>query len=417
MLEIYKNAKCAQKICLQLLEHVEFSKATMESLKRNQHFYKGYFKKPDYYRNWVIFIKILESIKKFAKEVTQLPWYKKLNAMYYKNKYEKLIKEFEEICNALKFNITTYNTRKKEMEAQDIDDLKLVKKSSVDLKELKESPLSNCDECGSGKVIKKTFRGVEIACKIVSSNGDDDLAYKNEINIFLKLGTCPFIIGFYGLSKVDHNTVMVFDWAEYGNLKEMYTNYEIKWHTKLKLARGILNGLAFMHQCNILHHDIRCENILVTDGFEAKVSNFKHSRNISENSFEIKNLPDVVIRWLAPEMMLQTTSNYNIHCEIFSFGMTLWEIYHQKIPYENIDNIDQIKYRVLSKNRETLGIENNQLQIPRELAKIIKLAWDDDPLKRPSDMDLQLKFNELYNDYVTSKMVSPLKIKSTISNF
>ncbi|CAG8830247.1 36784_t:CDS:2, partial [Racocetra persica] len=140
------------------------------------------------------------------------------------------------------------------------------------------------------------------------------------------------------------------------------------------IARGILNGLAFMHQSNILHRDIRCENILITGGFEARVSNFKYSHDVSEKSSEIKNFPDV-IRWLAPEMMLETPSYYDFPCETYS--------------------------------RETLGIENDNLQIPRELAEIIKLAWDDNPLKRPSDMDLQLKFKKLYDDHIASKVLSP----------
>ncbi|CAG8741990.1 24696_t:CDS:2, partial [Dentiscutata erythropus] len=262
MLVIYENAKCAQKICSALLERVEYSKTAMESLKRNQHCYEEYFKKQDYYNNWVKFINILEDIKKFAKEVTQLPWYKKYtNGIEIKNKFEKLIKEFEEICEAINFKRTMYNAEKKEMEAKDVtDDLELLKKTVATLK-------SDIERINS---------------QLPSGNTSEKPS----------------------VPRIDPN-----------ELKELS------------------------------YSDVRSSK-KVTDGFEARVSNFKHSCNISESSSEIKNLPDV-IRWLAPEMMLQTTNNYNIH------------------------------------------------------------SWDDDPLKRPSDTELQLRFKKLYDDHITSKMVSP----------
>ncbi|CAG8844422.1 24668_t:CDS:2, partial [Racocetra persica] len=74
--------------------------------------------------------------------------------------------------------------------------------------------------------------------------------------------------------------VMIYDWAAYGNLREMYLKYDIGWSTKLQFARDIFNGLVFMHQCNLYHHDVRCENILVTDRFEPKISNVELSRTI-----------------------------------------------------------------------------------------------------------------------------------------
>ncbi|RIB12332.1 kinase-like domain-containing protein [Gigaspora rosea] len=152
----------------------------------------------------------------------------------------------------------------------------------------------------------------------------DDIKSWAEFAILHGLRTCPYIIGFHGHSKVYNNPVIVFDWASKGNLKELYTMNSIDWNTKLKIARDICNGLLFIHQCNILHHDIRCENILITENYEPKIANFRLSRTEQEVSVNIENILSI-IRWLAPEKLSQSQYDFNIKydhkCEMYSFGM------------------------------------------------------------------------------------------------
>ncbi|CAG8818204.1 27518_t:CDS:2, partial [Racocetra persica] len=136
MQTINRDAKCCQKICSALLERVDFTKTAMESLERNPSCYKERFEKQDYFDNWVKLINKLENIKKFAKENTQLHWFKKyVNASEIKNNFVKHIKEFEDICKALDFNTAMYNSKQKEMEAQDVaDDIEHLKKTVAELK-------------------------------------------------------------------------------------------------------------------------------------------------------------------------------------------------------------------------------------------------------------------------------------------
>jgi len=41
-------------------------------------------------------------------------------------------------------------------------------------------------------------------------------------------------------------------------------------------------------------------------------------------------------------MLGQRTVKYTTKCEVYSFGILLWEIAEQKIPYENLSDILQI---------------------------------------------------------------------------
>src|SRR5437763_8010268 len=115
------------------------------------------------------------------------------------------------------------------------------------------------------KVLKNT---VDVACKyIVGDLKDVDSSETKKFNaqlVILNTIQCEYIVKFYGISNVNARNVLIFGWAEKGNLKELYETHYIDWITKLKIAYDIIRGLIFMHRCKILHRDVRCENVLVS---------------------------------------------------------------------------------------------------------------------------------------------------------
>ncbi|RGB24164.1 kinase-like domain-containing protein, partial [Rhizophagus diaphanus] len=141
----------------------------------------------------------------------------------------------------------------------------------------------------------------------------------------------------------------------------------------------------------ILHHDIRCENVLINENIQPKLTNFKFAREFNANTIQIDNI-NALIHWLAPEKL---KARYTIQCEIFSFGMLLWELAFQKIPYEGMSMLD-IQKHVLKGKRESLNFGLSPHPIQREFGEIIKLAWQQDPSLRPG---IQLLFNMLQESY------------------
>ncbi|CAG8614518.1 10369_t:CDS:2, partial [Scutellospora calospora] len=231
---IYENAKCNQKICLALVERVEIAQFAVKSLQRQKQANEERFRNQSYYNAWVRFVNVLENIKKFAKEITQLSYFQKfINANAIKDAFEKNIKEFEEVCSDLHFTIAMYDVERREQEAknvaEDIDllnksvdevksDLKVVMNevaalassmehlnaqtsrssgrhtaSKTPLKEVYEAPkvdpnelsdpfASNDNVRGSRKtVIKKMFRGQEVACKKVPNIENNDTAQSQKV--------------------------------------------------------------------------------------------------------------------------------------------------------------------------------------------------------------------------------------------
>ncbi len=165
----------------------------------------------------------------------------------------------------------------------------------------------------------------------------------------------------------------------------------------------------------ILHHDIRCENVLITETMQPKLCNFKFAREINAVTSQIDDM-NAIIHWLAPEKLSscldpdprnsqKKQERYTIQCEIFSFGMLLWELAFEKIPYEHMSMVEVQKY-VSKGGRENLDFGLTTRQIQEGYGEIIKLAWQQEPSLRPGIQSLFNILQELYQKYVLN-IVSP----------
>ncbi|CAG8593609.1 6093_t:CDS:2 [Funneliformis caledonium] len=277
-------------------------------------------------------------------------------------------------------------------------------------KQIESSELTEAAERvtrGSKKtVLKKVYKTIDVACKQIPM----DKIVQKHLAILGKLEACPHIIRFYGLSKLDRVDVMVFEWAEYGNLREVYLEYNIEWDTKISLARDICRGLIFLHAVKILHHDIRCENVLITEKMQPKICNFKFSREFNAVTSQIDDM-NAIVHWLAPEKLKNInsdqdskkynnkTTSYTIQCDIFSFVMLLWELGFQERPYDD-KSISEIQKHVLKGHRERLddGLSSNQIK--KEYFAIIKLGWEQEPSLRPGIQQIFNMLQKLYEKHV-----------------
>jgi serine/threonine protein kinase len=109
-----------------------------------------------------------------------------------------------------------------------------------------------------------------------------------------------------------------------------------------------------------LHRDIRAENVVITLDYTAKLTNFKSSRSYKADTMnQRQNIEQV--RYCAPEILKRDPNfKYNNKCEVYSFGILLWEISEEKTPYEGQEDFVEITNQVLNKYREPFS-ENNQM--------------------------------------------------------
>ncbi|CAG8648448.1 15945_t:CDS:2 [Acaulospora colombiana] len=155
-----------------------------------------------------------------------------------------------------------------------------------------------------GSIIKRRYKGMDVACKKVIIETDNEVQvkiFKTRVSILEKLHLCDSIIRFYGISKLGDDDYMIYGWAELRSLKEVYKNQDLSLNDKVSISLDICRGLVFLNATGIYHHDIRCKNILMTSKLEAKIANFSFSRGICDDT--IKKNPESSVNWMAPEKM------------------------------------------------------------------------------------------------------------------
>ncbi|CAG8555331.1 25141_t:CDS:10 [Gigaspora rosea] len=159
---------------------------------------------------------------------------------------------------------------------------------------------------------------------------------------------------------------------------------ELKQNDGCKVFKRLLDGKI----------EVSCKD----KNYSAKLAKFDLSRHAKHISTKIKSIEEI-IRWLAPEKLTSDAKpgkeNYTFKCEVFSYGMLLWELSFQNVPYKEMEVIKICEY-VKSGKREHLNFnENCPRCIATGFAKIIQMAWAHEPSERPCINVFNAEFNKL----------------------
>jgi len=108
----------------------------------------------------------------------------------------------------------------------------------------------------NGRVKKWVFiknKGAEFAFKTISEEDKDSV--RNQVTILRELHNCQNIIKFYGLTYDGNKWNLVTEWAEYGNLREFYSDPKNKnrfnLSLKLRMSLDIARGLNFLRTVEV----------------------------------------------------------------------------------------------------------------------------------------------------------------------
>ncbi|KAI8883098.1 kinase-like protein [Backusella circina FSU 941] len=104
-------------------------------------------------------------------------------------------------------------------------------------------------------------------------------------------------------------------------------------------TRQILMGLAYLHNRNILHRDIKAGNILLDQHGTCKITDFGLSKLSGQDKAYDPHSNNSVMRgtvfWMAPEVVKGT--NYNAKVDIWSLGCTVIEMLTGDHPWLDLN--------------------------------------------------------------------------------
>ena len=125
--------------------------------------------------------------------------------------------------------------------------------------------------------------------------------------------------------------LLIVEHATHGNLQDYQNAHKMSWVEKRLLCIDIALGLQVLHECGIVHGDVKSENVLLFPHDKrrviAKLSDFGCSLGDSDGDHGARVLLGGTPMWAAPEIssgpILQDLATMS---DVYSFGLLAWRL-------------------------------------------------------------------------------------------
>ncbi|XP_073224206.1 uncharacterized protein [Cicer arietinum] len=271
---------------------------------------------------------------------------------------------------------------------------------------IENGDLEELQELGSGTfgtVFHGKWRGTDVAIKRIKSScfagrlseQERTKDFWREAKILSALHH-PNVVAFYGVVPDGPGGTLatVTEYMVHGSLRNVLLKKErvLDRRKRIMIAMDAAFGMEYLHLKNIVHFDLKCDNLLVNLGDPerpvCKVGDFGLSR-IKRNTLVSGGVRGT-LPWMAPELLDGNSCRVSEKVDIFSFGIAMWEILTGEEPYANMHCGAIIG-----------GIVSNTLRpsIPKrcdsEWKKLMEECWSPDPAARPSFTEVKNRLRNM----------------------
>ncbi|XP_048571123.1 RGS domain-containing serine/threonine-protein kinase A-like isoform X1 [Triticum urartu] len=252
-------------------------------------------------------------------------------------------------------------------------------------------------EGSCGTVYHALWYGSDVAVKVFSRQEYSEemiRTFRQEVSLMKKLRH-PNIILFMGAVASQERLCIVTEFLPRGSLFRLLrkTTGKLDPRRRVHMAIDIARGMNYLHSSSptVVHRDLKSSNLLVDKNWTVKVADFGLSR-LKIETFLTTKTGKGTPQWMAPEVLRNEPSNEK--SDVYSYGVVLWELVTQKIPWDTLNTMQVIG---------AVGFMDHRLEIPGDIdpqwASMIESCWDSDPQRRPSFQELLERLRELQKKY------------------
>ena len=242
-----------------------------------------------------------------------------------------------------------------------------------------------------------------VAIKVFPPHSGQNESFRYEVAIMNLIPSNPNTVKFVGYTEAPQPAIVMKQYED--SLYNLIQNGSIEPDLAFKAARDIASGLQLIHSINILHLDVKPQNMLwerlsngslnfcICDfGFASLVGD---SRDIV-SGLRVPKTVGVSVRYTAPEVFVYLSmavnggrleSELSKKIDIYSYGISMYEMLLGSLFWKELTTFEEIIQKISAGERPSissipLAMQENTRS--RLLIEIVKMCWSHSALERPS---------------------------------
>lgn len=207
-------------------------------------------------------------------------------------------------------------------------------------------------------------------------------ALKSEIETLKDLDH-PNIVSYLGYEETRQTLSIFLEYVPGGSVGSCLRKHgKLEEATIKSFLNQILEGLSYLHGRNILHRDLKADNLLVDHQGTVKISDFGTVRKSEDIYGNVASMSvQGSIFWMAPEVMSLSSRGYSAKVDIWSLGCVVLEMFAGRRPWSEEEAVHAMF---------KIGAERKAPPIPPDVrlskaaTHFLKTCFYVDPTKRPT---------------------------------
>lgn len=239
-------------------------------------------------------------------------------------------------------------------------------------------------------LIGKLQDGREVAIKrLYENNNRRAEQFLNELEILANLRHRN-LVNLYGCtSRQSRELLLVYEYVRNGTVADHLHGKQsrlglLPWSTRLSIATETASALVYLHDSDIIHRDVKTQNILLDNDFSVKVADFGLSRLFPLDVTHVSTAPQGTPGYVDPEyyQCYQLTEK----SDVYSFGVLLAELISSLPAVDITRRRNEINLSTMAINKiqnhalhelvdSSLGYESD-FNVKKEVTAVAELCFE-----------------------------------------